>query len=150
MAKTFVIGISCFYNDSAVALICDGEIISAVQEERFTRKKHDASFPINAIKYCLKSNNLDLRDIKNIIYYEKPLLTFERLLETYIAFAPRGSRSFIAAMQIWLKEKLFLKSQLKKYFKNIQKEIIPDKETYIPKLLFAEHHQSHAAAVFLS
>ena len=148
MAKTFVIGISCFYHDSAVALICDGEIISAVQEERFTRKKHDASFPINAIKYCLKSNNLDLRDIKNIIYYEKPLLTFERLLETYIAVAPRGSRSFIAAMQIWLKEKLFLKSQLKKYFKNIQKEIVPDKETYIPKLLFAEHHQSHAAAAF--
>ena len=148
MDKNFLLGISCFYHDSAAVLIRDGEILSAVQEERFSRKKHDSRFPENAIKYCLKSNNLDLKDIKKIVYYEKPLLTFERLLETYIAVAPRGSRSFIAAMQVWLKEKLFLKSELKKYFKSIQKEISKEKQTIIPEILFAEHHQSHAAAAF--
>ena len=119
-----------------------------MQEERFSRKKNDPRFPINAIKYCLKSQNIDLRDIKSIVYYEKPLLTFERLLETYLAVAPRGARSFIAAMQVWLKEKLFLKSEIKNQFKLIQKELVPDIETKIPKLLFSEHHQSHAAAAF--
>ncbi len=148
MKKNFLLGISCFYHDSAAVLIRDGEIISAVQEERFSRKKHDSRFPENAIKYCLKSNNLDLRDIKNIVYYEKPLLTFERLLETYLAVAPRGVRSFIAAMQVWLKEKLFLKSELKKSFKIIQKEIIKNENVHIPEILFAEHHQSHASAAF--
>ena len=148
MKKTYILGISCFYHDSAAALICDGEIISAVQEERFSRKKHDPRFPSNAIKYCLRSNNLDLRDIKKIVYYEKPFLTFERLLETYLAVAPRGGRSFITAMQVWLKEKLFLKSELKKSFKIIQKEIIKSKEAKVPEILFAEHHQSHAAAAF--
>ena len=148
MEKNFLLGISCFYHDSAAVLIRDGEIISAVQEERFSRKKHDSRFPENAIKYCLKSNNLDLRDIKNIVYYEKPLLTFERLLETYLAVAPRGGRSFVAAMQVWLKEKLFLKSELKNKFKDIQKEITHNKDSYIPEILFAEHHQSHAAAAF--
>ena len=148
MKKNFLLGISCFYHDSAAALILDGEIISAVQEERFTRKKHDSRFPENAIKHCLKSNNLDLRDIKNIVYYEKPLLKFERLLETYIAVAPRGGRSFIEAMQVWLKEKLFLKSGLKKSFNIIQKDILKNNEEYVPEILFAEHHQSHAAAAF--
>ena len=148
MKKDFILGISCFYHDSAAALIQNGEIISAVQEERFSRKKHDSRFPENAIKYCLKSNNLDLGDIKNIVYYEKPLLTFERLLETYIAVAPRGGRSFIAAMQVWLKQKLFLKSELKKNFKIIQKEIIKNKDVHIPEILFTEHHQSHASAAF--
>ena len=148
MDKNFLLGISCFYHDSAAVLIRDGEIISAVQEERFSRKKHDSKFPLNAIKYCLKSNNLELKDIKKIVYYEKPLLTFERLLETYIAVAPRGSRSFITAMQVWLKEKLFLKSELKKYFKSIQKEISNEKQIFVPEILFAEHHQSHAAAAF--
>ena len=148
MKKSFLLGISCYYHDSAAALICDGEVISAVQEERFSRKKHDSRFPENAIKYCLKSNNLNLRDIKNIVYYEKPLLTFERLLETYLAVAPRGGRSFIAAMQVWLKEKLFLKSAFKKNFKIIQREISKNKDEYIPEILFAEHHQSHAAAAF--
>ena len=148
MKKNFLLGISCFYHDSAAVLIRDGEIISAVQEERFSRKKHDSRFPENAIKYCLKSNNLDLRDIGNIVYYEKPLLTFERLLETYLAVAPRGGRSFIAAMQVWLKEKLFLKSELKKSFKIIQKEIIKNEDVHIPEILFAEHHQSHASAAF--
>ena len=148
MKRNYILGISCFYHDSAAALICDGEIISAVQEERFSRKKHDSRFPENAIKYCIESNNLDLQDIKNIVYYEKPLLTFERLLETYLAVAPRGGRSFIAAMQVWLKEKLFLKTELKKNFKSIQKEITKDKSEYIPEILFAEHHQSHASAAF--
>ncbi len=148
MTRDFLLGISCFYHDSAAALICDGEIISAVQEERFSRKKHDSSFPENAIKYCLKTNNLDLKDLKNIVYYEKPFLTFERLLETYIAVAPRGGRSFISAMQVWLNEKLFLKSELKKSFKNILLDLHETKKSYIPEILFAEHHQSHAAAAF--
>ena len=146
--KKFILGISCFYHDSAAALLCDGDITVAVQEERFSRKKHDSRFPINAVKYCLKSQKIDLRDIESIIYYEKPLLTFERLLETYLGTAPRGIRSFIAAMQVWLKEKLFLKSLLKKEFKTIQKEITNCNEAYLPEILFAEHHQSHAAAAF--
>ncbi len=145
---TYILGISCFYHDSAAALIRDGEIIKAVQEERFSRKKHDAGFPLNSIRYCLKSQNIDFRDIESIVYYEKPLLTFERLLETYLGAAPRGGRSFIAAMQVWLKEKLFLKSELKKEFISIQKELAPGIEPQLPKLLFAEHHQSHAAAAF--
>ena len=144
----YILGISCFYHDSAAALIRNGEIISAVQEERFSRKKHDSKFPKSAIKYCLKSNGLDLSDINKIVYYEKPLLTFERLLETYLATSPRGGRSFVAAMQVWLKEKLFIKSELKKNFKAIQKEIINSKHFYIPEILFTEHHQSHAAAAF--
>ena len=112
------------------------------------RSKHDSRFPKNAINYCLNSNNLDLRHIEKIVYYEKPLLTFERLLETYLAVAPRGGRSFIAAMQVWLKEKLFLKSELKKNLAIIQKTLVKDKEVNVPELLFAEHHQSHAAAAF--
>ena len=116
----YILGLSCYYHDSAAALIKNGEIIAAVQEERFTRKKHDASFPSNAIQYCLKSQCLKIEDLSEIVYYEKPLLTFERLLETYIGAAPRGGRSFIAAMQVWLKEKLFLKSQLKEKFKILE------------------------------
>ncbi len=144
----WILGISCFYHDSAAAIIHDGEIIKAVQEERFSRKKHDARFPINAIRYCLKSQNIDLRDIDSIIYYEKPLLTFERLLETYLGVAPRGLRSFIAAMQVWLKEKLFLKSELRKKFQSLQKDLVPNAKPHIPKFLFSEHHLSHAAAAF--
>ena len=144
----YILGISCYYHDSAAALLCDGDIISAVQEERFSRKKHDSRFPKNAIQYCLKSKNIDLRDLELIIYYEKPLLTFERLLETYIGAAPRGGRSFIAAMQVWLKEKLFLKSELKKKFKSIQERLSPNTEAFVPELLFSEHHLSHAAAAF--
>ena len=146
----FILGISCFYHDSAAALLLDGEIVAAVQEERFSRKKHDSSFPINAIRYCLQSQNIDLRNIESIVYYEKPFLTFERLLETYLGVAPRGGRSFIAAMQVWLKEKLFLKSELKKQFKSLQKELVSDIQTNtdLPEFLFSEHHQSHAAAAF--
>jgi len=146
--KIYILGISCFYHDSAAALICNGEIIAAVQEERFSRKKHDSRFPINAIRYCIDSQKIDLRHIKSIVYYEKPLLTFERLLETYLAVAPRGIRSFIAAMQVWTKEKLFLRSELKKQFKSLQKELVPKTEPYLPNFLFSEHHLSHAAAAF--
>ncbi len=148
MSKNYILAISCYYHDSAAALILNGEIISAVQEERFSRKKHDARFPRNAIKYCLKKNNIDLRDIKYITYYEKPLVTFQRLIETYIAVAPRGIRSFISAMKVWLKEKLFLKSILKKEFKLIQSEFFSSSIVNIPEILFSEHHQSHAAAAF--
>ena len=144
----YILGISCFYHDSAAALIKDGEIMSAVQEERFSRKKHDPSFPQRAIKYCLRSNNINLKDIEAIIYYEKPLLTFERLLETYIATSPRGIRSFITAMKVWIKEKIFLKSLLKKEFNKIQKELVPLEKAFIPKLLFSEHHLSHASSAF--
>ncbi len=148
MTKKYILGISCFYHDSAVSLIRDGEIICSIQEERFSRKKHDSRFPKNAIKYCLNSNAIDLCDVDLIVYYEKPLLTFERLLETYLGCAPRGGRSFIAAMQVWLKEKLFLKSNLKKEFKNLQKDIRNEVKDKMPELLFSEHHYSHASAAF--
>ncbi len=146
--SNYILGISCFYHDSAASLIKDGDIIAAVQEERFSRKKHDSRFPINAIRYCLNSQNIDFRDIELIVYYEKPLLTFERLLETYLGSAPRGLRSFIAAMQVWLKEKLFLKSELKKEFKSLQSEFDKSTNSVMPELIFAEHHQSHASAAF--
>ena len=144
----YILGISCFYHDSAATLISEGEILVAVQEERFSRVKHDSRFPVNAIRYCLESQDIDLRNLDSIIYYEKPLLTFERLLETYIGVAPRGYRSFIAAMQVWLKEKLFIKSEIRKNFKNIQQKLVPNEVPHIPKLLFSEHHKSHAAAAF--
>ena len=145
--ENFILGLSCYYHDSAAALIKNGEIIAAAQEERFSRKKHDSSFPKNAVSYCLKSQGINLSEVKEVVYYEKPLLTFERLLETYLGTAPRGGRSFIAAMQVWLKEKLFLKTELKKNLKEIQKEFVID-SNYIPTLLFSEHHLSHAAAAF--
>ena len=144
----YILGISCFYHDSAASLLLDGEIKIAVQEERFSRKKHDSRFPTNAIQYCLKSQNIDLRNIEYIVYYEKPILKFKRLLKTYIGTSPRGLRSFIAAMRIWLKDKLFLKSELIKQFKLIQKDLVPYSEPKVPELLFAEHHQSHAAAAY--
>ena len=139
---SFIIGISCFYHDSSATLIKNNEIISAAQEERFTRIKHDSSFPINAIKYCLSDSNLKLNNIDYVVFYEKPFLKFERLLETYLAFAPRGFRSFCKSMPVWLKEKLFQKkiiiNELKKIDKNFNKN----------KLMFAEHHESHAASAF--
>ena len=113
----YILGLSCYFHDSAAALIKNGEIISAAQEERFSRKKHDSRFPENAILFCLKSQGITLSDVTEVIYYEKPLLTFERLLETYLGTAPRGGRSFVAAMHVWLKEKLFLKTELKKNLK---------------------------------
>ena len=139
-----ILGISAYYHDSAAALVQDGEIIAAAQEERFSRKKHDARFPVNAIGYCLQQANLTLYDIDHIIFYDKPLLKFERLLETYLSYTPRGFRSFIAAMPVWLKEKLYLKTILKKEFANL----LGVKKAKLPPLMFSEHHQSHAASAF--
>ena len=144
----YILGISCYYHDSAAALLRDGEVIAAAQEERFSRRKHDASFPAQAIRYCLLSNNLSLFDISDVVYYEKPLLTFERLLETYLGAAPRGGRSFVAAMQVWLKEKLFLKNQLRQELKDLQDVLRPCSSGPLPDLLFSEHHLSHAGAAF--
>lgn len=144
-----IIGISAYYHDSAAALLIDGKIVAAAQEERFSRKKHDARFPVNALKFCLKSQNLSISDIDQIIYYEKPLLTFERLLETYLGAAPRGGRSFVAAMNVWLKEKLFLKSEIKKQLKSIaEDEGLNGSSLRSQELLFSEHHLSHAGAAF--
>ncbi len=148
LKSNYILGISCYYHDSAAALICNGEIAAAAQEERFTRKKHDSSFPTNAIRYCLNSQSITISDVDSIVYYEKPLLTFERLLETYLAVAPRGLRSFVRAMQVWLKEKLFIKSELKNQFRALQKDFSSDKSSKLPELLFSEHHLSHAAAAF--
>jgi len=144
----YILGLSCYYHDSAATLLKDGEIVAAAQEERFSRKKHDSSFPKNAIEYCLRSQGINLNNVNEVVYYEKPLLTFERLLETYLAVAPRGSRSFIAAMQVWLKEKLFLKAELRKQLKFLQKELCSNTEPKVPEFLFSEHHLSHAAAAF--
>lgn len=138
-----ILGISAFYHDSAAALVCDGEIISAAQEERFTRVKHDESFPENAIKFCLASHNLSLEDIDIIVFYDKPFLKLERILETFYNNAPKGWRQFIYSMPLWLKEKMFLKSTIKKALKEIG-EYNPKKT----KLLFSEHHLSHAASAF--
>jgi len=138
-----ILGISAFYHDSAATLIIDGEIIAAAQEERFTRKKHDNSFPANAINYVLSHSNLKMSDIDKIVFYEKPFLKFERLLETYVAFAPRGFKSFSKAMPIWLKEKLFQKQLL---LENLRK--LGDKNLTEKKLFFSEHHLSHAASAF--
>ena len=139
-----ILGISAYYHDSAAALVIDGEIIAAAQEERFTRKKHDPGFPAGAIAYCLKEAGLQLSDIDHIVFYDKPLIKFERLLETYVSYAPRGFRSFLMAMPVWLKEKLYLKALLKKNLSALSG--IETKE--LPQLLFAEHHQSHAASAF--
>jgi carbamoyltransferase len=139
-----ILGISAYYHDSAAALVIDGEVIAAAQEERFSRKKHDARFPQNAIAYCLQEAGIRLKDLDNIVFYEKPFITFERLLETYLAYAPKGFSSFLMAMPVWLKEKLYLKAVLKK-----ELAAIGDcKQSQLPKLLFTEHHQSHAAGAF--
>ena len=132
----------CLYHDSAAALIIDGEIIAAAQEERFTRKKHDPSYPVNAINYCLSEAGLSLAQVDQIAFYDKPFLKFERLLETYVAFAPKGFQSFRMAMPVWLREKLFLKYMLIKEIKKI------DKSFDDSKIMFAEHHFSHAASAF--
>tara|TARA_B100000989_G_scaffold296967_2_gene281430 strand:+ start:674 stop:2530 length:1857 start_codon:yes stop_codon:yes gene_type:complete len=146
--KEYILGISCFYHDSAATLLENGEIKVAVQEERFSRKKHDSRFPKNAIKYCLESQKINLQDISYVVYYEKPLLTFERLLETYLGTAPRGIRSFITAMQVWVKQKLFLKYEIKNQLKLIQQNFKSKEKKEFPKLLFSEHHLSHAGAAF--
>ncbi len=137
-----ILGISAFYHDSAAALVEDGRIIAAAQEERFTRKKHDASFPRNAVNYCLEAAGAKLAEIDHVAFYDKPFLKFERLLETYVALAPQGFRSFQMAIPLWLKEKLFQKSLLRKKLKEFDEEIAAD------RLLFTEHHLSHAASAF--
>ena len=140
----YILGISAFYHDSAACLLKDGEIVAAAQEERFTRTKHDQSFPNNAIKYCLEQVNISASQIDNVVFYEKPFVKFERLLETYLAFAPRGFRSFAKAMPIWIRDKLFQKSALINELKETLDEDINWKE----RLLFSEHHLSHAASAF--
>lgn len=139
-----ILGLSAYYHDSAASILIDGDIIAAAQEERFTRKKHDASFPENAIKYCLTEAALSFKDIDYIVFYDKPLTKFERLLETYLCYAPKGIRSFIHSMPVWLKEKLFLKATLKKRFSLLSGVDVKD----LQPLLFTEHHQSHAASAF--
>ena len=138
-----ILGISAFYHDSAAALIIDGEIIAAAQEERFTRKKHTSEFPVNAVKYCLEYSGCSIDELDAVVFYDKPLLKFERLLETYYAFAPRGLRQFIVSIPVWLKEKMFLKKLLY--------EGLSEADNYQKKklrLLFPEHHLSHAASAF--
>ena len=140
---TSILGISAFYHDSAAAIIIDGNIIAAAQEERFSRKKHDPRYPFNAVKYVLEESNLSLNEVDHIVFFEKPFLKFERLLETYMAFAPKGFKSFSLSMPIWLREKLFQKKflfdKLKEHDKNFNE---------IGKIKFSEHHYSHAASAF--
>lgn len=131
-----ILGISAFYHDSAACLVQDGKIISAAQEERFTRKKHDAAFPVNAINFCLQDSDLTVNGLDFVAYYDKPFLTFERILETYLAFAPVGIKSFIKALPLWIKKKLWMKEVIKKELK------------YDGKIVFPEHHESHAASAF--
>tara|TARA_Y200000002_G_C22683613_1_gene665094 strand:- start:1598 stop:3436 length:1839 start_codon:yes stop_codon:yes gene_type:complete len=140
----YVLGISAFYHDSAACLIKDGEIIAAAQEERFTRKKHDASFPQHAINYCLNDSNITASQIRNVVFYEKPFIKFERLLETYLAFAPKGFTSFAKAMPLWIKDKLFQKSIIIQNLNGILDKDI----NWHERLMFSEHHLSHAASAF--
>jgi len=139
-----ILGISAYYHDSAAALLRDGDIVAAAQEERFTRKKHDSGFPTNSILYCLAEAGIALGDLDSIVFYDKPLLKFERLLETYLSYAPAGFSSFSKAMPIWLKEKLFLKETLRRELSKIG----DCEKSELPKLQFAQHHQSHAASAF--
>jgi carbamoyltransferase len=140
-----ILGVSAYYHDSAACLVRDGHIVAAAQEERFTRKKFDARFPTNAIRYCLHEGGISLADLKYFVFYDKPLIKFERLLETYVAFSPKGIKSFLAAMPVWLKEKMLLKTVL-------QDELLGldgiKARSNLPQVLFGEHHESHAASAF--
>ncbi|TAK42292.1 MAG: hypothetical protein EPO28_07485, partial [Saprospiraceae bacterium] len=138
-----ILGISAFYHDSAAAIINGGDILAAAQEERFTRKKHDPGFPTNAIAFCLDYTGFTIDELDAIVFYDKPLLKFERLLETYYGFSPKGLRSFIMAMPVWLREKMFLKKVI---YEELAKVQAFDKKKV--KLLFPEHHLSHAASAF--
>ncbi|MCE1194384.1 MAG: carbamoyltransferase [Acidovorax sp.] len=139
-----ILGISSYYHDSAAALLRSGEIIAAAQEERFTRKKHDAGFPSNAVQYCLQEAGVDVRSLDSIVFYDKPILKFERLLDTYLSYAPRGFKSFVTALPVWLKEKLYLKRTLQKELA----ALLECQEADLPPILFCEHHESHAASAF--
>ena len=138
-----ILGISAFYHDSAAAIIEDGVIIAAAQEERFTRKKHDPGFPSNAVAFCLEYAGTTLNELDAIVFYDKPLLKFERLLETYYAFAPKGLKSFITAMPVWIKEKMFLKRMIREELAKLGY----DKKKPV-QMLFPEHHLSHAASAY--
>ena len=137
MPPTLILGISAFYHDSAACLLRDGEIIAAAQEERFTRKKGDAGFPARAVEYCLEEAGIALSDLNYAGFYDKPLLKFERILETYLSVSPRGFRSFLKAGPLWMKEKLYTARELREGLRD-----------YEGTLLFAEHHESHAASAF--
>ena len=139
-----ILGISAFYHDSAATILVDGKIIAAAQEERFTRKKHDPSYPFNAIEFVLNFAKIKLSEVDQIIFFEKPFLKFERLLETYVAFAPRGFKSFCMAMPLWLKDKLFQKKML---FDKLKRH--DNNFNDIKKIYFSDHHLSHAASAFL-
>ncbi len=141
---THILGISAYYHDSAAAIVSDGSIVAAAQEERFTRKKHDAGFPKNAIEYCLDEAGIQLADLRYVVFYDKPLIKFERILETYLSYAPVGFKSFMTAMPIWLKEKLFLKTTLKRELAELGGIDIKQ----LPQLTFTHHHESHAASAF--
>lgn len=136
-----ILGISAYYHDSAACIVRDGRIVAAAQEERFTRRKHDASFPRHAIRFCLEAAGARLADVASVVFYEKPILKFERLLETYLGFAPRGFGSFVAAMPVWLREKLYMKDGLRR---SLEEEF----DAPAPPLLFTEHHQAHAASAY--
>ena len=138
MPTTSILGISAFYHDSAAALVVDGRIVAAAQEERFTRKKHDPGFPTNAVAYCLRAGGLQSEDLDYIAFYDKPLLKFDRLLETYLAFAPAGFRSFRLALPVWLKDKLHLRRLLRRELPAARRA----------RFVFTEHHESHAASAF--
>lgn len=144
MSASYILGLSAYYHDSAAALLKDGEVVAAAQQERFTRKKHDEGFPAEAIEYCLAEAGIEFSDLNQVVFYDKPLVKFERLLETYLSYAPKGLRSFIVAMPIWLKEKLYLKTTLKRELS----ALADCKASELPSLMFAGHHQSHAASAF--
>jgi carbamoyltransferase len=138
-----ILGLSAYYHDAAAALVVDGRVVAAAQEERFTRRRHDERFPAHAARWCLESQGLGLADLDAVIFYDKPFLKFERLLETYLACAPHGLHSFVAAMPVWIKEKLFLKTELRRELRALAATGSP-----VPRLLFSEHHLSHAASAF--
>ncbi|HNS55196.1 MAG TPA: carbamoyltransferase N-terminal domain-containing protein, partial [Syntrophales bacterium] len=136
MKPFHILGVSAYYHDSAACLVRDGEIVAAAQEERFTRVKHDPSFPSHAVAFCLREGGLAAGDLDAVAFYEKPFLKFERLLQTYLAFAPRGLRSFVTAMPLWIRHKLWMRD-------NIRKEL-----GFAGRIVFPEHHESHAASAF--
>src|SRR5687767_14645535 len=141
MAPSYVLGISSFYHDSAACLLADGEIVAAAQEERFTRRKGDASFPARAAEWCLREAGIGVDDLACVCFYDKPLLKFERILETYLSVAPRGFGSFLRAGPLWVKEKLFTDRNLRRAFGALG----GGSGEYGGELLYAEHHESHAA-----
>jgi carbamoyltransferase len=140
-----ILGISAYYHDSAACLLRDGEIVAAAQEERFSRKKHDARFPTHAVRFCLQQGAVQLNGLKYVVFYDKPLLKFERLLENYVAFSPKGIKSYLMAMPVWMKEKVLLKKVLQKELLSLYPEAT---KASLPSLLFTEHHEAHAASAF--